>query len=148
MFQSGFLIPGHQSSCFWVGILLQWSICFHMSIKARSFVSLSICTLVNLKSVATHSVAEKHLDAHSHALFLSIFFSDTHTHTHTYTQTQTASLEMVKACGGWRVGKTPAWKSSTERPVVCVIDEIDFCFAVWFGQWPGQVPHQRRLSCV
>lgn len=93
MFQSGFLIPGHQSSCFWVGILLQWSICFHVSIKARSFVSLSICTLVNAKSVATLSAGEKHPDTHSHAVFLFLFVSVTHTHT----QTQTASLEMVKA---------------------------------------------------
>lgn len=79
---SGILIPGHQSSCFWVGTLLQWTICFHVSVKAWSFVSSSISTFVNAKSVTISIAREKHPDTLSHALFPSLIFSQTHTHTY------------------------------------------------------------------
>lgn len=85
----------------------------------------------------------------SYYISVLIFFSDTLTRTHTYIDTNTGSIfRSGESCGGWRVGKIPPQKSGTERPVECVIDETDYCSAVWSGQWPGEVPHQRSLTCV
>lgn len=51
MFESGVLSRGHRPSCFWVGTLFpKKPVCFHVNIRTRSFVRLSICTMAHSQS--------------------------------------------------------------------------------------------------
>ncbi len=100
MFLSGFLIPCHQSSCFWVGIFFTMLYLFLCENQRQI-----ICQFVNLHcgkckvSGNTRRTGKTLRRSFSRFISVLIFLSDAHTHTHTQicTQTQTASLEMVAA---------------------------------------------------
>lgn len=96
MLQSRFLILSHQSSCFWVGIISQRSICFHVIIKSRSFVSLSLCTFVNEKSAATFRVGKN--PQNTQTLILMLYFYLYFTQTHAYKGA--IALTILKAVAG------------------------------------------------
>lgn len=138
MFQSGFLIRGHRSSCFWVGSFLQCSICFHVNIKARSLVSISICTWANTKSVVTCSAGAKHPDDHSYPFrnpYFCFYFSPRRTHIHT----RTASLEMLwwsGSCKGSNI-RLQYREASCKRLLLCSL--------VWTVAEPGTTSERAYL---
>lgn len=124
MFRSGFLIRGHRPSCFRAGIPSQWPICFHVTPETRSFVSLSICTRVNSKSVATHSVWGQNTQMLT--LFMLFFFPYYYFfffQSHTITSTDNI-IRNGESCVGRRVVKSPALKKKKIHYIAasCVCD--------------------------
>lgn len=130
MFQSGFLIPGHRSSCFRVGIFFTMVYLFPCECSGQI-----ICQFVNLHFRKWRVGGNTHCGIKKPICSLYL---------HRY-----SFLGLTLTQKKWRtLWRMESLKSSRVRQIVCVIDEMDCCSAVWFGQRPGQVPHQRCLACV
>lgn len=127
MFQSGVLSPGHRSSCFWVGTLFQWSVCFHVNIKSRSFVRLSICTMAHSKSQERAGIRGEKKSRHFILSLIPLRFFSPGIH-----QKNTESPFKTR----WKLWWISVGTSlSTRSTVTRVIDGLSYCFHIWFGHF-------------